>query len=266
MLEHTNDLVTGADIENALLKNGIQAGDTVFVHSSLSAMGVVEGGAITVIESIKNVIGSQGTLAMPAFPAVGYNYDYLSSQPVFDVRNIPSKMGVITETFRKMPGVLRSLHPTDSVCALGPNAYELIRSHFNQLTPYNSESPFYKLCLMNAKIILIGVTLDSLTNLHTLEDAVSNFKYPVYHAKVFECRLINENGEEVKMQTKCHDPKWSKKRKCNELKPLFKQAGFLSEDKIGQANIMIIKAKEMHEFMVKSYLEKGVTMYTPKGE
>ncbi|MGZ3899048.1 MAG: AAC(3) family N-acetyltransferase, partial [Bacteroidia bacterium] len=161
---------------------------------------------------------------------------------------------------------MRSLHPTDSVCALGLQAFELTHSHFGQLTPYNSESPFYKLCVLNAKIVLIGVNLDSLTNLHTLEDAIPGFKYPVYHSKIFECRMINEKGETVVMKTKSHDPKWSKKRKCNELKPLFKEAGFLAEAKIGEANIIIIKAKEMHEWMVKNYVEKGITMYTPHGE
>lgn len=265
LLEKSNQVVKKADIEQILIACGIKEGDTIMLHSSLGAMGMVEGGAKSVIDAFMNVIGENGTLAMPAFPAIGFNYDYLSGNPVFDVRNTPSKMGIITETFRKVPGVNRSLHPTDSVCALGKHAIELTQSHFGQLTPYNAQSPFYKLCSLGGKIIMLGVDLNSLTNLHTLEDAVESFKYPVYHSKTFDCTLINERGERVAMRTKCHDPKWSKKRKCNDLTPLFTRAGFLKETRIGEARVLIIKAKEMHDWMVKNYIENGVTMYTPNG-
>jgi len=265
-LERNDKIISGEQIESILISNGIKKGDVVMLHSALSKMGYVKGGAHSVIQAFLNVIGNEGTLVMPSFPAIGYNYDYLNTDPVFDIKKTPSKMGVITETFRNMPGVVRSFHPTDPVCAFGPQAVELTRSHFGQLTPYNSESPFYKLCLLNAKIVLIGVELDSLTNLHTLEDAVLDFKYPVYHSKLFECKMINERGEMLVMKTKSHDPKWSKKRKCNDLKPLFKSAGFLTEARVGEANMIIIKAKEMHEWMVKNYIEKGITMYTPNVE
>jgi len=265
LLEKSNNVVSQKDIEEAILKIGITAGDIVMLHSSLSKIGFVKNGAATVINSFINVLGSSGTLVMPAFPAIGFNLDYLRSNPVFDIKNTPSKMGVITETFRKMAGVLRSFHPTDSVCAMGAKAQEITNSHYAQLTPYNSNSPFYKLCRLKAKIILLGVDLNSLTNLHTLEDAEDNFKFPVYHSQIFECEMINEKGEKSVMKTKSHDPKWSKQRKCNELIPLFKAAGFLKEGKLGNASVMLIEADAMHEWMMKSYKEKGITMYTPKG-
>ncbi|MBA3665073.1 MAG: AAC(3) family N-acetyltransferase [Bacteroidetes bacterium] len=264
-LEKENRIVTQEVIENALAKNGIHQGDTVMLHSSLSKIGFVKGGAETVIQAFLKVIGGQGTLVMPSFPAVGYNYDYLNAFPVFDIKNTPSKMGVITEVFRKMKGVKRSFHPTDSVCALGPQAEYLTSTHFGRLTPYDENSPFFKLTKLNAKIVMIGVTLDSLTNLHTLEDAVPDFKFPVYHSRIFDCKLVNENNEVVFMKTKCHDPNYSKKRKCNELLPLFKSGGFLSESVLGETSMLIIEAEKMHEWMIKNYREKGITMYTPKG-
>lgn len=258
-------IVTKEEIIQQLKKVGLQSGDTVMVHSSLSKMGYVEQAANSVIDAFKEVIGDEGTLMMPAFPAIGYNYDYLNIHPVFDVKETPSKMGVITETFRKQENVLRSLHPTDSVCAFGKQALYLTMDHFGQLTPYNTQSPFFRLCELKGKIVLIGVDFNSLTNLHTLEDAVENFKFPVYHEQMFDCTLIDNGGNKLTMKTKVHNPEYSKKRQCNALIPYFKEAGILKHFKIGLADCMMIDAFAMHEWMVKNYLEKGITMYTPKG-
>jgi aminoglycoside 3-N-acetyltransferase len=264
-LEQNNQIITQGQIEEVLINIGIKSDDVIMLHSSLSKIGFVQNGAETIISAFLKVIGNNGTLVMPAFPAMGYNYDYLQLNPVFNVNSTPSKMGIVTEVFRKMNGVKRSLHPTDSVCALGQRAEFITDSHFNQLTPYNVNSPFYKLCTLNAKIILLGVDFNSLTNLHTLEDAVNNFKFPIYHSHVFECEIVNEKNEKLKVKTKCHDPKWSKQRKCNELISSFKNAGFLKETKLGEANLYVIEAKSMHEWMLKSYIDKGITMYTPQG-
>ncbi|MES2133269.1 MAG: AAC(3) family N-acetyltransferase [Bacteroidota bacterium] len=261
-----NEIVTEAQITAMLQHNGLKTGDTIMVHSSLSKIGYVEHGANTLINALLQTIGPEGTLMMPAFPAVGYNYDYLKTDPVFDVKQTPSKMGIVTETFRKQNHALRSLHPTDSVSAIGKQAHYLVKDHFGQLTPYNASSPFYRLCELKGKILMIGVDLNSLTNLHTLEDAVNDFEYPVYHKTLFTTSLIDETGKKVSMQTKVHDPVYSKKRRCNDLMPHFEKAGFLTHFKIGQANCMLINADKMHEWMVENYRTKGITMYTPNGK
>lgn len=259
------NVLTQLQLEEFLKNNGIKAGDVVMLHSSLSRLGYVENGANTIIDAFKNVLTATGTLAMPAFPASGFNYDYLIKQPVFEQANTPSKTGVITEKFRKQPGVTRGLHPTDSVIAFGPQADYLVGEQHLDKVPHGSKSPFFKLTLLDAKIILLGVDLNSLTNLHTLEDAVTDFKFPVYHSQEFKCKLITQNGQELQMITKTHDPKWSKQRKCNELIPMFKKDGCLIETKINNTTVYIIQARGMHESMMRNYTNRGVTMYTPEG-
>ena len=260
-----NKIVTKHTIIEQLKSIGISEGDSILLHSSLSKIGFVEGGAQTVINAFIDTIGFKGTLVMPAFPGMGFNYDYLKTSPVFDIKHTPSKMGIITEEFRKMNQVKRSLHPTDSVCALGLHAEEITNSHFNQISPYNFNSPFYKLVELKAKIVLLGVDLNSLTNFHTLEDAVENFKFPVYHTDIFKTQLIDENGVMKTMQTKVHNPEWSKKRKCNDFIKLFENAGFLKHFTLGNAHCMIINANEMHSWMIENYESKGVSLYTPQG-
>jgi aminoglycoside 3-N-acetyltransferase len=201
-----------------------------------------------------------------SFPAKGRNLTHLEISPFFDIRNTPSQMGVITEYFRMQKNVVRSFHPTDSVCASGPLADYFTNSHFGQLTPYNEFSPFRKLCSKNGKILMLGTTLNgACTNLHTLEDAV-DFKFPVYDEKIFEIKMIDAEGKEMFMKTKVHNPIFSAKRNCDALKPMFEKESVLVNAKIGEADCMLIDANKMLEVMIKKYNERGVTMYTPFGE
>ena len=173
-------------------------------------------------------------------------------------------MGIITEVFRKQQAIERSFHPTDTVCAKGALAVYFTKDHFGQLTPYNQYSPFYKLCEKKGKILMLGVSLKTCTNLHTLEDAVE-FKFPVYDEKIVEVKMIDQQGREHFMKTKVHNPTYSVKRECDKLIPLFENENVLVKGKIGEANSMLIDAKKMLEVMLKYYHEKGVTMYTPHG-
>jgi aminoglycoside 3-N-acetyltransferase len=265
LLKKENKIVTKQNIVDELQKAGIFSGEVLMLHASLSKIGFVEQGAHTVIDAFMEAVGIEGTLVMPAFPVVGFNYDYLSTNPVFNYYLTPSKMGIITEVFRNKSHVIRSLHPTDSVCAVGKHAEYLVKDHFNQLTPYNTNSPFYRLCELKAKIVLLGVDLNSLTNFHTSEDAIPNFQFPVYHPTEFRVGLEDENGFMKTMLTKVHNPEWSKKRKCNEFIFHFEKAGFLKHFTIGDANCMIIDAYQMHHWLVSNYNSKGISLYTPKG-
>jgi aminoglycoside 3-N-acetyltransferase len=264
--EKSDSGITKEQLLNDLRKIGLKENDSVLVHSSLSKIGFVKGGASTVISALEEAIGKEGTLLFPAFPAAGRNKDHLEAYPSFDILNTPSRMGSITEYFRKLEGVQRSFHPTDSVCAKGPLAVYFTDSHFGQLTPYNENSPFRKLCSKGGKILMLGTTLNgACTNLHTLEDAV-DFKYPVYDKKEYEVTMKDAEGNTSVMKTKVHNPEYSAKRNCDALRPLFEKEGVLVNGMIGEAKSMLIDADKMLQVMIKYYREKGVTMYTPYGE
>ncbi len=255
-----------SDIVRDLKKMNVREGDSLLVHSSLSKIGFVNGGAETVVNALLEALNPGGTLLMPSFPADTFHKEYLRRSPLFDIRNTPSNSGAISECFRKMKEVQRSFHPTDPVCAFGPLADYFTSGHFGQLTPYNKFSPFYKLCEKKGKILMLGVTLDNAgTNLHLLEDAVEDFKFPVYDEQVFDVKMVDENGKTCSMKTKVHNPEYSLKRKCDELIPLFEKEEVLQKGTVGKALSMLIDATGMLKVMLKYYKEKGVTMYTPHG-
>src|SRR5690349_3325295 len=136
--------VTQKQITNAVRALGVAPVDCLLVHSSLKSFGHVEGGAQTVVNAL---LECASTVVMPTF-----NYDRFEFDPI----TTPSLTGAITEAFRKAPGATRSLHPTHSVCAIGPLAKELCRGHENT-HPFGEASPLWKLWKRNGQILLIGV-------------------------------------------------------------------------------------------------------------
>ena len=155
-------------IADDLSELGVRAGGVLLVHSSLSALGHVPGGAETVIRGLLQALGPEGTLLLPTL-----TYEHVTPKhPIFDVRRTPSNVGIIPETFRLRPGSMRSIHPTHSVAAVGPQARELLAAHVLDTTPCGDHSPFHKLPLVQGQILMLGCGLQPNTSMHAIEEVV----------------------------------------------------------------------------------------------
>lgn len=264
--KNKGEAITLTQLVTQLKEAGFQSGDSVLVHSSLSKMGFIEGGPTTVIQAFLEVIGPEGNLLMPNSPNASFQLDYIRELNFFDVLESKSRLGAVTEVFRSWPGAIRSVNATEPVSAIGPKAVWLTEGHQGERTPYTSNSPFYRLTTLNGKIAYIGVTLDNAgTSLHLLEDAVSDFPYPVYFPETFEAKVKLENGNVFAYDTLVHNPEQSKLRKCDGLLPGFKAAGVYHEASFGKANMLVFDSAKMLNHMLEQYHQKGVTMYTPTG-
>ena len=153
-------------IAEALQTLGLHTGNIVFVHSSLSSIGYVEGGADAVVDAFLDVIGSTGTLVVPAF-----TFSHGGKlNPVFDPIRDASEMGRITEVARTRPGARRSRHLLHSVAALGPHAEEITAVHGH--SAWAADGPFWKLYELDAHILMLGVPYLRCTFFHVIEQLV----------------------------------------------------------------------------------------------
>ena len=59
------NVVIKQDFIEAFGKLGLEKGQNIIVHTSLKSLGYVCGGAQTVIESLLETVGSEGTIMMP---------------------------------------------------------------------------------------------------------------------------------------------------------------------------------------------------------
>lgn len=150
---------------------GITKGDVVFVQSSLSQLGYLTQGPESVMNVLNDLVGSTGTIVMPSFSIDGSMQDYIESHPVFHQTHSPSRSGKLTECFRNSKGVLRSLHPTHSVCALGRHARCITEGHEHSISPCDDKSPFEKMAQLNTKLIRLGT--GSNTFYHYVQEKVN---------------------------------------------------------------------------------------------
>ena len=167
--------VTKSDIIKAIKELGIKSDDTIIIHSSLKSFGYVDGGAMAVIDAFREVL-SDGTLC---FPALRQN-DFGNSYNNWDIKNTPSDVGFLSETFRKMDGVLRSDQETHSVTAIGVNAEFITSGHRDgkpRICLYGNQafcytSPWQRICDLGGKVVFIGVAMKYNTMKHLVESTV----------------------------------------------------------------------------------------------
>ncbi|MCS7060708.1 MAG: AAC(3) family N-acetyltransferase [Anaerolineae bacterium] len=189
---------TRCRIAEALRAAGLRAGGCALVHSSLSSLGYVPGGATTVIEGLLDALGPEGTLLMPAL-----SYEHVHAhQPFFDVLRTPSNVGVIPETFRLRPGVLRSVNPTHSVCGIGPRACDLLTHHQKDETPCGLHSPFHLLRQVEGQIVFLGCGLRPNTSMHSVEELVEP---PYLFGALIAYRVRLVSGEEITLRCRRHN-------------------------------------------------------------
>ena len=158
-------MYTKEDLILHLQEMGLNPTDAVMVHSSMKSIGAVEGGADTVLDALMEYF-APGLLMLPTHTWDQMNPEY----NVFDPKTEPACVGILPNLFMKRPGVLRSLHPTHSIAAYGPNAAEYIAGEENTLTPCAKEGCWGRLREIGAKVLLVGVTHARNTYIHAVEE------------------------------------------------------------------------------------------------
>lgn len=150
-----------AAVAEQLRALGVEPGGVLCVHTSFRAVRPVEGGPGGLIEALRAALGPNGTLVMPSWTG--------DDETPFDPRTTPASedLGIVAETFRRMPGVVRSEHPF-AFAAVGPRA-EGVTAGPLPTPPHAPDSPIGRVHEMDGQVLLLGVEHDADTTLHLAE-------------------------------------------------------------------------------------------------
>lgn len=205
---------------------GLESGSRVVVHSSLSSLGRIEGGAGTVVDALLDAVGPDGMVAAPTFTRYDEPYDPDGS---------PSTTGAVTEALRRRDGAVRSPHPTKSIAAIGPGADALVADHApaNSLGP---ESPLHRLLERDGRVLLLGVDHTANSAIHVAE-RLANVPYRDQTARTETA--IDGSIESVEVnRVHCS-------RGFEVVRPLAEHAGIVARGGIGRANARLLDGRTL---------------------
>lgn len=158
-------MYTKNDLMNHIAAIGIKDDDTLLIHSSMNALGEVDGGAETVLDAFIEYL-KDGLLIFPT-----HTWDQIQKDnDVFNPAMTPSCVGILGNLFMKRPGVIRSWHPTHSVAALGKDAESYIKGDELCDSPCSRQGCMGQLYDRRAKILFLGCSLKKNTYIHGVEE------------------------------------------------------------------------------------------------
>lgn len=216
------------DVAEQLRALGVRAGGVLLVHTSFRAVRPVDGGPRGLVEALRMALGPQGTLVMPSWTG--------DDDAVFDPASTAASadLGVVADTFWRMPGVARSNHPF-AFAAAGPRAVE-ITSDPLPLPPHIPASPVGRVHDLDGKVLLLGVNHDADTTLHLAELLAD---VPYRQAKHI---TVMRDGRAVRIE-------YGENDHCAERFTLadgwLRERGLQSEGRVGHAEARLIRARDV---------------------
>jgi aminoglycoside 3-N-acetyltransferase len=249
------------DLLTALRRLGLQDGDVVMVHSSFDRFAGFTGKPTDVIQVLQEAVGPGGTVLMPTLPFTGTAVEYASRGGVFDVRRTPSQVGLLTELFRRSPGVLRSVHPTHPVAARGHHANQMLAGHHLARTPCGEGTPYARLYEHDGRILCLGAGIESLTFFHYVEEALEpRMPASPFTKDDFVLQSRDETGAILVSKTRLFEPAVSRRRNLDKLRPVLRREGAWAERRVGDLSIVLLSARNVLA-AVESLAGQGVYCY-----
>jgi len=247
---------TPVDLNRALVELGVVAGDVVMVHSAFDSFLGFRGGPVDAIRTLQEVVGARGTLMMPTIPFQGTSVAYALGDPIFDAQQTVSRMGLLTEVFRRSPEVVRSIHPTHSVAVWGNRADAIIAGHERAETPCGRSTPYEKLLAYDGKILLAGVPANTMTFCYFVaEELEPRFAIPVLTREKYAMRWRDGDGT-----VQVSNLRLFSLRLDHDLGPLvgeLKRRRQWRERHVGGLRLMLLRAREVYDAAV-ALADKGM--------
>ena len=248
-------MITRLDILADLNKVATPSGAVVTVHTSLRAVGEIEGGGQTLLDAlIERFTADGGLLVIPTHTWA--NLD-IKGAITLDLTKRETNLGVLpTLALRDGRGV-RSLHPTHSVTVFGEGAEAFVKCDYKTETFASPDGCYGELYRRGGYVLLIGVGNDKNTFIHCAEEMlgvenrnsdekiVTTVKHP--DGKITERMLYPMYTEGTDDISLCF-PKYD---------AAFSYLGVERQGKLGNATLRLLSTIGIKQAVEKIYVSSG---------
>jgi aminoglycoside 3-N-acetyltransferase len=247
-------------IKEKITSGGVGQGDLLLVHSAFQPLKDTQLSPVQIIDELLDIVGSAGTLAMPAMPIFRNDValeDYLNADIsdrtyLYKVAKTPIKTGALPKTLSKKAGAVRSPHPINTMVAAGPLADFLMQGNIDGDSPLpcGNNSSWKRCADKNAWIVGLGVDLShSLTMIHVAED-MKDGTWPIlnwYRDKHFK---IEFEGRVIEKTLRERQPRWgalhfAERTLCKDLI----NSGLMKSYRVDGVIIEMIRSNDLLTFL-----------------
>ncbi len=220
------------DLENM----GLKPTDTVMIHSSIKAVGEVEGRGETILDAMMEYF-KDGLLLLPTLTWTLTRYSPL----LYDVKNSVPCIGTLPRLFLERENVYRTWHPTHSLAAYGKDAEAFVAGDEKCDSPVNINSAWHRILDRNGKILQLGCTLTSCTFIHGIEEWC-NIPNRLGTMRTFE--VITPDGSSITVNTRPHGGR-SSSMTYPRIEDRLINEGVLTFGKFGDAKVYVMEARRL---------------------
>lgn len=238
-------MLTKEAIQKQLREMGILPSDMVLVHTSLKALGPVEGGADGLIDAFLGYL-TEGMFLVPT-----HTWATVNQPPhVYDVNETVPCIGTLPRVAAFRKEGIRSLHPTHSIWGWGNGAEAFLQGEEKAQTPAAPGGAWDRLADVGAKILLIGVGLDKNTFIHSVEEVA---KIPDrLKEETYDITILDQSGQATVHPYHRHLCSRSRDvsvQYVNFEKPLLYH-GAMTFGRLGNAQVRIVDAAKCKQVLL----------------
>lgn len=234
------------ELLSALRSAGIEEGDTVMLHAGFGPETGFTANSGAVADAFLSAVGPTGNLMMVSLPYRGSTLAYLRSLDCFDVRKTPSRMGLVSEFFRRRANVVRSLHPTHPMLVCGPKAKWIAEGHEECADGCGPGSPFDKALQLDGKVVCFHAILRSMTFFHWLEHRVRDqVGVPLYHEPPFDVDVMDAAGTKRRIRVQAYSEEAIRRRRFSILERELRKRDLVATRRIGNTVLHAVRLRDV---------------------
>jgi len=236
-----------SDIHKQLKEMNAPQNKIVLAHSSLKAVGEVEGRGEGLLEALIEYFTADGGL----FCVPTHTWAYLLDENRFSLDMLSNEtcIGTLPNIAAGHPQAHRSSHPTHSIAVFGNDdlAEELIKDDIYCNSPASPKSSHGKIYEQDGYILLIGVGHNRNTYIHCVEEILNipnrltSFEVPT--------KIRLKSGEIITGKTRYHSAEGigDVSARYPQYEPAFRYHNCITDGYIGNAKTQLVSARKIKD-------------------